>query len=107
MKTIRSVSSESGNVLVIILLAVVLIGLLTAAIQGSNNSESANIDNETLAIRASEVQRYASELERAVTYIMQDGKSESDLRFAHPDAHSDNRGSLDVQTYKNRVSEHD
>lgn len=81
--------NESGNVLFVILLAVVLIGLLTAAIQGSNNSESANIDEETLVIRASEVQRYASELERAVAYIMRDGKSESDLRFAHPDAHSD------------------
>ena len=82
-------SRENGNVLFVILLAVVLIGLLTAAIQGSNNSESANIDEETLVIRASEVQRYASELERAVKFIMQDGKSESDLRFAHPDAHSD------------------
>jgi len=82
-------SSEAGNVLFIILLAIVLIGALTAAIQSSNRTEGSNIDAETLVIRASEVQRYASELERAVTYIMQSGKSESDLRFAHPNAHAD------------------
>ncbi len=73
----------------IILVAVVLIGLLTAAIQMTNRPEGSNIDKEALVIRASEVQRYASELERAVNYIMQNGKSESDIRFAHPDAHSD------------------
>lgn len=88
---------ESGNVLFIILLAIVLIGALTAAIQSSNRSEGSNIDAETLVIRASEVQRYASELERAVTYIMQNGKSESDIRFAHPDAPSD-YGDLSADT---------
>ena len=82
-------SSEHGNVLVIILVAIVLIGILTAAIQNSGRPEGSNIDQETVIIRATEVQRYASELERAVNYIMQDGKSESDIRFAHPDAHSE------------------
>ncbi len=82
-------SSENGNVLFIILMAVVLLGLLTAVIQMTNRPEGSNIDSETLVIRASEVQRYASELERAVTFIMQNGKSEADIRFAHPDAHSD------------------
>lgn len=81
--------NESGNVLFIILLAVGLIAALTAAIQGSNNSESANIDDETIAIRVSEIQNYAAELERAVLYIMREAVSESDIRFAHPDAHSD------------------
>lgn len=72
-----------------VLLAVALIGALGAAIMGSNSAETSNIDKETLGIRASEVQRYAGELERAVRYIMQNGKSESDIRFAHPDANSD------------------
>lgn len=83
------IKNESGNVLFIILLAVVLIGLLTAALQSSNNSENSNIDDETLIIRTTEVQRYASELERAVLYIMQNNKSEEDIRFAHPNAHAD------------------
>lgn len=86
----RPGDAERGNVLFIILIAIVLIGALTAAIQSGGQAERANIDDETLIIRASEVQRIASELERAVTYIMQDGnKSESDIRFAHPDANSD------------------
>lgn len=86
----QSRNSQSGNILIMILITIVLIGLLTAAIQSTSRPEGANIDNETLVIRTSEVQRYASELERAVNYIMQNGKSESDIRFAHPNfTHSD------------------
>lgn len=77
-------SSERGNMLFIIFLAVALIGLLTVAIQQSNNPEGANIDKETLTIRATEVQRYVSEVERGVNYILQNGYSESDIRFANP-----------------------
>lgn len=80
----RGRRKESGNILFIILIAIVLIGALTAAISSSDNSESAGIDSETLVIRASEVQRYASELERGINYIMQNGVSEQDIRFAIP-----------------------
>lgn len=81
-------SYESGNILFMILLAVALVGTVTAAIQMTSRPEGANIDKETLVIRASEIQQYANELERAVALIMQKGVSESDLRFAHPDAPS-------------------
>ncbi len=83
-------ASERGNVLFMILIAVTLIGLLTAAVLSSSRPEGTNIDKETLIFRASEIQRYASELERGVLFIIrQNGKSESDIRFAHPDAHAD------------------
>ncbi|MCK5284149.1 MAG: hypothetical protein KAJ86_01035 [Alphaproteobacteria bacterium] len=82
-------SSEHGNMLFIIFIAIILVGALSAAIMSSSNSETSNIDRETLAIKASEVQRYASELERAILFIMSNGFSESDIRFAHPDAHAD------------------
>lgn len=83
-------NNESGNILIMILIAIALIGILTAAIQSSSRPEGASIDKEALIIRTTEVQRYASELERAVNYIMQNGKSESDIRFAHPNfTHSD------------------
>ncbi|MCF8495454.1 MAG: hypothetical protein K9G62_02170 [Alphaproteobacteria bacterium] len=72
-----------------ILIAIVLIGVLTAAIQYSSRPEGSNIDKETLVIRATEVQRMASELERAILFILQNGKSESDIRFAHPEAPAD------------------
>lgn len=80
---------HDGNVLIIILLAIGLIGALTIAIQGSGQNSSANIDRETLLIRVSEVVRYGSELERGVRFVIENGFSESDIGFAHPNAHSD------------------
>lgn len=80
---------EDGNMIFIILLAVALIGALTAAILSGSNTDSANIDEESLALKAGEVQRYASELERGVHYVLQNGTSESAIRFAHDDAPSD------------------
>ncbi len=74
--------------LFLILLAVALIGLLSAAVLSTSDTEGSNIDNETLIIRTSEVQRFVSEMERGVLYIIQNGYSESDIRFAHPDAPS-------------------
>ncbi len=82
-------ASQQGNVLFIILLAIVLIGALTAAIQNSNHGENTHIDNETLILHVSDVKQYASELERAVRFIIETGKSESSLRFAHPEASAD------------------
>lgn len=76
---------ESGNVIVFVLMAVVLIGIVTAAIR-SGGGERANIDAEQLAIRAAEVRQQASEYERAVMYLLQNGVSESAIRFGHADA---------------------
>lgn len=78
---------QSGNILIIILLAVALIGTLTMVIRGGH--QSANIDNETLIIRMTELKRYATEMEQGIAYIMQNGHSESDIRFAHPNANAD------------------
>lgn len=75
---------ERGNILFMVLIAIALIGILTAVISQSSDGEKAGIDGETLTIRASETQRYASELERGIGYIMQHGISESDIRFAIP-----------------------
>jgi hypothetical protein len=80
--------AERGNVLFIILLAVALIGMLTAVIS-SGGSGGNNIDKETLVLHASAVQRTAAEMERGVQLILQNGISENDIRFAHPEAHAD------------------
>ncbi|MBU0799725.1 MAG: hypothetical protein KKA05_01855 [Alphaproteobacteria bacterium] len=80
--------NESGNVIVFILMAVVLIGIVTAAIR-SGGGERQNIDSEQLIIRAAEVRQYGSELERAVGFLLQNGVSEYDIRFAHTNASSD------------------
>lgn len=79
-------SGESGNIIFIVLGAIILLGFLTAAIQMSSRPEGSNIDGETLTVRASQVRQYAVELEQAVAYIMRGGASEEDIRFAHPDA---------------------
>lgn len=81
-------TSENGNVLFIILLAIGLIGALTLAIHGTGQ-QGQNIDRETLLIRVTEIQRYASELERGVRFVLENNYSETDIRFAHPNAHSD------------------
>lgn len=78
---------QSGNVLVYILGAIFLLGILVIAVKGSS-TPGAGIDPEQLTIRVAEVQAYGKELEDAVTYIMVNGHSESDIRFAHPNADS-------------------
>lgn len=76
---------ESGNILLYILGAIFLLGLLVVIIKGSI-MPGTGIDQETLMLRASEVQNYGSELERAVAYILANNHSGTDIRFAHPDA---------------------
>ncbi|MCK6417325.1 MAG: hypothetical protein L6Q57_00050 [Alphaproteobacteria bacterium] len=90
---------QSGNVFFIILLAVALLGLLSAALMQGSDSGTSNIDDETLSIRASEFQRHAGEFERAVAALLQNGVSESDLRFSHADAPSEyaDAGAADSQ----------
>lgn len=76
---------QAGNVIMFVLIAVVLIGVVTAAIR-SGGGNNAHADNEQLVIRAAEIRQYGSELERAVAFIMQNGTSEYDIRFAHANA---------------------
>lgn len=83
---------QSGNIMIYILGAIVLIGILVIMVKGST-TPGAGIDNETLQLKVAEVQQYGMELERAVTYILRDGYSESDIRFAHPN-HSSAYGDI-------------
>ncbi len=76
--------SESGNVVFFILIAIVLIGAVTVALR--SGGDGANIDQETLLIRVSQVRQFSVELSRGVGSIMQRGASEQDISFAHDDA---------------------
>lgn len=80
-------AKEAGNILIYILGAIFLLGLLVIMTKGSSTPGS-NADRENLMIYASDIQQYGQELERAVAYVMQNGHSEADIRFAHPDAAS-------------------
>jgi hypothetical protein len=83
----KSSHPEAGNILIYILGAIFLLGLLVVISKGSV-TPGAGIDQETLLLRVAEVQNYGKELERAVSYVMANGHSEVDIRFAHPDAAS-------------------
>lgn len=85
MPSQHSKPQESGNILIYILGAIFLLGILVVMVKGSSTPGS-NIDRESMMIRVSEVQSYGQELERAIVYVMRNGHSESDIRFAHPDA---------------------
>jgi hypothetical protein len=97
-------ANERGNLLFMILIAVVLIGFLTAAIMSGSGSENANIDKETLVMRVSEAQREANEYERAVLFITSNALSEATIRFAHPAADA-SYGDLSADTADERKSE--
>ncbi len=77
----HSARSTSGNMLIYILGAIFLMGLLIVLLKGSFQ-EGTGIDAEKTLITINEVQRYGAELERGVRYIMQNGHSESEIRFA-------------------------
>lgn len=81
------INAQSGNILIYILGAIVLIGLLTIMVKGSS-TPGGGIDREALEIRVAEVQAYGNELERAVAYVLRSGYSETDIRFAHPNHNS-------------------
>lgn len=78
--------------MIYILGAIVLLGILVIMVKGST-TPGAGIDSEALQLKVAEVQEYGMELERAVTYILRDGYSESDIRFAHPN-HSSAYGDI-------------
>ena len=82
----HSARSISGNMLIYILGAIFLLGMLIVLVKGSFQ-EGTGIDGEKTLITISEMQRYGSEVERGVRYILQNGHSETELRFA--------RGSVD------------
>lgn len=71
---------ENGNVIIMLLIAIALLGILTVMLQTSGQ-ESSDISDEQLLINISSVQKYASELENGVTIILSNGNSESDIVF--------------------------
>lgn len=87
-KTSSLLSSQSGSILLYVLLGIVLLGALTVALRNSGGGNS-NIDKEDAILKASQVQSYAKELSDAVNALLSNNLSESDIRFAHPDAPAD------------------
>ncbi len=80
-------SPQSGNILFYILLAIVLIGFVTVALRDNGGLDS-NVDKESDTVKASQMIKYSGEVAEAVRIILDDGASENDLRFSHPQAHA-------------------
>ncbi len=89
----HSRSKTSGNILIYILGAILLLGLLIVALKGSFQ-EGTGIDAEKALMSANDIQRYGAEMERGVSYILRNNFSETDIRFANPNAAS-SYGSID------------
>lgn len=83
-------SKQRGNVLFYILLAVFLIGGLTAMVSRSGSNSNQTGDFEKDRIKASGILRYAKSMEQAVQQLVTNGISENDLEFGAIDAGHDN-----------------
>ena len=76
-------TSEQGNVLFFILIAVVLLGVLTAVLSRSSSTVDQSADYEQQTVRASQIVRYAKSIEAAVQEMQLRGISERDISFAN------------------------
>lgn len=91
--------AQDGNILFMILGAIILLGLLTIALRQSGQPGGGGIDSEKTALAATQVKSYGAELEHAVQLVLSNGISESDIRFAHPDANAD-YGDITIQPHR-------
>jgi hypothetical protein len=74
---------QSGNVLFLILIAIVLIGGLSFAVsQGFSGTKG--IRDTDIQSKVNTVLRYANDVKSAVTLVYSNGTSETDISFAHP-----------------------
>ncbi len=74
-------SRQSGNALWLILVAIVLIGALTAMFTRSTSTSDDTGDAEQVSIQASEVLRYANAVETGIQNLLSRGCSENELSF--------------------------
>lgn len=76
---------QSGNVLFVILIAVALFAALSYAVsQSSTGTQS--ISDESISLKVDQVLEFGQNVKSAVHFIYtENGISESDIRFAHPD----------------------
>lgn len=104
-RTFSHHNKESGNVLIYVIGALFLMGLLIVILKGSTQP-SQNIDAETAILKASQIRQYGAELERGINYILQNGHSESEIRFAYPN-HSSSYGDISTDTPMTRQVFHE
>lgn len=85
----KRTNTESGNVIWIILVAIVLLGVLTAILSRSGSSVDQSGDFEKLRVRATQIMRYTKSIESAIQQMQTRGVSESDISFENPTTTTD------------------
>ncbi|MFN3826971.1 MAG: hypothetical protein ACK4NR_05025 [Micavibrio sp.] len=78
------ISGEEGNVLFLILIAVVLFAALSYAVTRSTNASSGSVDNESNKIAAAQIIQYPAGLRASIIRMTIGGMNAEDLRFDIP-----------------------
>lgn len=76
--------SESGNVIVMIFIAIALLGALTFAFTGSNRTSTALLTGTQLEAYASQMISYGSDVQQAVKRLTLRGCSDTEISFENP-----------------------
>ena len=74
---------ESGNILIVILITIFLLGALTAMLSRSGGSSNETGNYEQVQIKASDLLNWASGLEAAIIRLKQQGCSENQIDFSY------------------------
>jgi type II secretory pathway pseudopilin PulG len=98
--------NQSGNVLIFILIAIGLMGLLTATLTRSSNTTNDTGEYERNEIVASEILRYAKSVENAVQSLIARGCSENELSFWHDSNGDGVEGAADDYYNANSPTDH-
>jgi hypothetical protein len=82
----KQISSQSGNALWFVLLAIVLLGALTVTLSRGGSDTDQTGEYEKQSIKVSKMLRYPKSIEESVKKLqMLNGCSESDINFYDPD----------------------
>lgn len=92
-------TSQSGNVLFIILFAVIMLGALTMMLSRSGGSSNQTGDVERFRVQANTMMSYASQIENAVGQLITSGISENDISFENSDSSADYTNSNCTNNY--------
>ncbi len=76
------IKNENGNILIILLMAVVLLGVLTMVISSKESGNKA-IDDEQISLSINKIQTMSSQIAMGVDKLIRNGISETDIRFSH------------------------
>ena len=82
-------SSEAGNILWFILIAVALLGILTAVLSRSGSTVDQSGDIEQLRIRSGQILRYAKSIQAGIQDMKLRGVSENEISFENADTATD------------------